>query len=65
MIGKLARSIASDTTSALALTAPVAMGYVAIDRAAPETRLLGQLRGKMLPVTVAKMPFVAPGYKRA
>ncbi len=47
------------------LDAPVAMGYVAIDRAAPETRLLGQLRGKMLPVTVAKMPFVAPGYKRA
>jgi aminomethyltransferase len=47
------------------LDRPVAMGYVAIERAAPETRLLGRLRGKMLPVTVARMPLVAPGYKRA
>ena len=46
------------------LDAPVAMGYVAIGQAAPGTRLLGQLRGKMLPVTVAKLPLVAPGYKR-
>ena len=46
------------------LDAPVAMGYVTIDRAAPETRLLGRLRGKMLPVRVAKLPLVAPGYKR-
>ena len=34
-------------------------------QAAPGTRLLGRLRGKMLPVTVAKMPFIEPGYKRA
>jgi aminomethyltransferase len=47
------------------LDAPVAMGYVAIERAAPETRLLGRLRGKLQPVTVAKMPLVATGYKRA
>ena len=47
------------------LDAPVAMGYVAIDRAAPGTRLLGRLRGKMLPVRVAKLPLVPPGYKRA
>jgi aminomethyltransferase len=47
------------------LDRPVAMGYVAIDRAAPETRLLGSLRGKMLPVTVAKLPLVPPGQKRA
>lgn len=46
------------------LDRPVAMGYVAIGQAAPETRLAGQLRGKMLPVTVAKLPLVAPGYKR-
>jgi len=46
------------------LDAPVAMGYVPIASAAPDTRLLGQLRGKMLPVTVARMPFIAPGYKR-
>ena len=43
------------------LDAPVAMGYVPIAQAAPGTRLLGRLRGKMLPVTVAKMPFIAPG----
>ena len=46
------------------LDAPVAMGYVPIASAAPDTRLLGRLRGKMLPVTVARMPFVEPGYKR-
>jgi len=46
------------------LGAPVAMGYVAIDHAAPGTRLFASLRGKMLPVTVAKMPFIRPGYKR-
>ena len=47
------------------LDAPVAMGYVPIALAAPGTRLFGRLRGKMLPVTVAKMPFITPGYKRA
>jgi len=47
------------------LDAPVAMGYVAIDGAAPGTRLLGRLRGRMLPVTVAKLPLVPAGYKRA
>ena len=47
------------------LDAPVAMGYVPIGLAAPGTRLLGQLRGKMLPVTVAKLPLIEPGYKRA
>ena len=46
------------------LDRPVAMGYVALGQAAPETRLAGQLRGKMQPVTVAKLPLVAPGYKR-
>jgi aminomethyltransferase len=46
------------------LDAPVAMGYVPIASAAPGTRLLGRLRGKMLPVTVTRMPFIEPGYKR-
>ena len=46
------------------LGSPVAMGYVPIDRAAPETRLLGRLRGKSLPITVTRMPFIQPGYKR-
>jgi aminomethyltransferase len=46
------------------LDAPVAMGYVARDQAAAGTRLLGRLRGRMLPVTVARMPLIEPGYKR-
>jgi aminomethyltransferase len=44
--------------------APVAMGYLPIARAAPETRVHGLLRGKRLPVKVAKLPFIKPGYKR-
>jgi aminomethyltransferase len=47
------------------LNAPVAMGYVPIEHAAPRTRLQGRLRGKMLPATVAKLPLIEPGYKRA
>jgi aminomethyltransferase len=43
---------------------PIAMGYVPIEMAAPETPLLGRLRGKSLPVTVTRMPFITPGYKR-
>lgn len=46
------------------LDAPVAMGYVPIEHVAPGTRLYGRLRGKDLPATVAKMPFITPGYKR-
>lgn len=45
--------------------APVAMGYVPIELAAPETRLFGRLRGRMLPAKVAKLPFIRPGYRRA
>jgi aminomethyltransferase len=47
------------------LGAPVAMGYVPMAAAAPGTALHAQLRGKMLPVTVARMPFIKPGYRRA
>ena len=46
------------------LDAPVAMGYVPIELAAPGTRLLGRLRGRLLAATVSKMPFITPGYKR-
>lgn len=46
------------------LGSPVAMGYVPIEMAAAGTRLRAELRGRMLPVTVAKLPFVKPGYKR-
>ena len=47
------------------LDAPVAMGYVPMALAAPETRLFGQLRGRMLPATVTRLPFIRPGYRRA
>lgn len=44
--------------------APIAMGYVPVESVAIGTRLLGRLRGRMLPVTVTKLPLVPPGYKR-
>ena len=47
------------------LDAPVAMGYVPAGSAAPGTRLFGRVRGKMLPVTVARMPLIEPGYRRS
>lgn len=44
--------------------APIAMGYVPAAFAAPGTALLGEVRGKALPVTVAPMPFHPTTYKR-
>ncbi|MEJ2376522.1 MAG: glycine cleavage system aminomethyltransferase GcvT [Pseudolabrys sp.] len=46
------------------LNAPVAMGYVARDAGTPDSRLFAEVRGKRLPVTVAKLPFVPHRYKR-
>ncbi|MCV6586641.1 MAG: glycine cleavage system aminomethyltransferase GcvT [Marinibacterium sp.] len=46
------------------LGGPVAMGYVPLEHAAPGTRVFGELRGKRLPLTVEKLPFVAAGFKR-
>ncbi len=43
---------------------PVAMGYVAADRAAPGTPLWAEVRGKRLPLRVAALPFVPAGFKR-
>jgi aminomethyltransferase len=43
--------------------APVAMGYVAADHAGTGTRLWGEVRGKRMPVEVARLPFVARGFK--
>ncbi|WP_174801020.1 glycine cleavage system aminomethyltransferase GcvT [Martelella limonii] len=43
---------------------PVAMGYVAADRAEPGTKVFAEVRGKYLPVTIAAMPFITPTYKR-
>lgn len=43
---------------------PVAMGYVSSALASEGTQLFGEVRGKRLPVTVAKLPFVPQGFKR-
>lgn len=43
---------------------PVAMGYVSARCATEGTALWGELRGKRVPVRVAKLPFVPAGFKR-
>ncbi|CAM4076418.1 glycine cleavage system aminomethyltransferase GcvT [Vreelandella rituensis] len=43
---------------------PIAMGYVSVELAEPSTQVFAGVRGKLLPMTVAKTPFVAPGYYR-
>ncbi len=47
------------------LERPVAMGYVAADRAAPGTELEIELRGRTVAAEVAAMPFVPNNYRRA
>jgi aminomethyltransferase len=44
--------------------APIAMGYVASAFATPGTALMGEVRGKHLPVTVTERPFHPTTYKR-
>jgi aminomethyltransferase len=46
------------------LRGPLAMGYVEIGRSAPATQLQAIVRGKPLPVAVARMPFVKQNYRR-
>jgi len=48
----------------ITLDAPVAMGYLPVDAAAPGTRVFAEVRGKRLPVLIAELPFVTPHYKR-
>lgn len=43
---------------------PVAMGYVAAAHAAPDTPVQLMLRGRAEPASVARMPFVPPGFYR-
>ncbi len=43
---------------------PVAMGYVATEFSALETQVFASVRGKQLPMTVAKMPLVEQRYYR-
>ncbi len=44
--------------------APVAMGYVDATLAEPGTTLAGEVRGRLLPVAVAPLPFVPHHYLR-
>lgn len=46
------------------LNKPVAMGYIATEYAGVDTDVVLMVRGKEIPATVCKMPFVAPNYKR-
>jgi aminomethyltransferase len=46
------------------VNAPVAMGYVARSHAILASILMGELRGKRLPVTVTELPFHPTSYKR-
>ncbi len=43
---------------------PIAMGYIASEFANSEDELFGELRGKRVPVKVAKIPFVPLNFKR-
>ncbi len=43
---------------------PMSMGYVTIEYAETGTELVGEVRGKRLPVTVSKMPFTPANFKR-
>lgn len=43
---------------------PVAMGYIPTRLTKTDTRLFAEVRGKRLPIRVADLPFIEPGYKR-
>jgi len=45
--------------------APVAMGYLAHEHAAPGTRVFAEVRGKRMPIAVCDLPFVPHRYKRS
>lgn len=44
--------------------APISMGYVPWDRTDIGATIFAELRGRRLPLTVAKLPFITPNYKR-
>jgi aminomethyltransferase len=48
----------------VSLGAPIAMGYVAVAASEPSTPLFAEVRGKRLPIAVARLPFVPARYKR-
>jgi aminomethyltransferase len=46
------------------VNAPIAMGYLAHEYAAAETRVFADVRGRRMPVAVCDLPFVPHRYKR-
>lgn len=46
------------------IESPISMGYVAIDHAAPDTTVYGDVRGKRLPAKVVPLPFRPAQFKR-
>jgi len=65
---------AADSTAAIgtvtsggfgpSVNAPVAMGYLPASHAAIGGTVFAEVRGQRLPLRVAPLPFVSPGYKR-
>ncbi len=43
---------------------PIAMGYLPTTHAEVGTQIFAEVRGKYLPVTVVKLPFITPTYRR-
>jgi aminomethyltransferase len=46
------------------LNAPIAMGYLPVAFEVPGTTVFAEVRGKRLPVSVTRLPFIEPKYKR-
>jgi aminomethyltransferase len=46
------------------LSRPISMGYVSLEHAKTDAKLLAEVRGKYLPVTVSKLPFVPNQYAK-
>lgn len=46
------------------LNAPIAMGYLPVALEVPGTTVFAEVRGKRLPVSVTRLPFIEPKYKR-
>ena len=44
--------------------APIAMGYLPTVLAVPSTTVFAELRGKRVPVSVTRLPFIERRYKR-
>lgn len=58
-VGQVTSGLLSPT-----LNQPIAMGYVKPDYAAEGTELFAMVRGKPVPMTVTRMPFVPTRYYR-